>query len=110
MAPELIEGTFVGKQPQTVTDPLAPTHETCWIWKPTAATEFWILYRGPHFAHPYVEPGVGNPDVWLQIEHLGGPELFMDVAEFTAWVLARLLAQGRPNGPQDIEVRVHTVT
>jgi len=109
MAPQMGLGEFAGKQPQTASDPDSTLHETCWIWKPAAATEVWILYRGPSTDHPYVDPGSGQPDVWLEIEYLDGPDVFADVAAFVAWVLARLLAQGRRNLPTDIELRTHTI-
>jgi hypothetical protein len=102
-------GGFSGKQPETVSDPASPLHETCWIWKPNAATEFWILYRGPSADHPYVDSGSGEPDVWLEVEHLDGPDAFADAAEFVAWVLDRLLGQGRRNLPTDVELRTHTI-
>lgn len=109
MAPQMGLGSFTTKQPQTVSDPDSPRHETCWIWKPTVATEFWILYRGPAADHPYVDPASGEPDVWLEVEYVDGPDLFANVAAFVAWVLARLLAQGRRNLPTDIELRSHTI-
>lgn len=110
MAPQLGIGTFVGKQPETASDPAAPVHETCWIWKPTAATEHWVLYRGPPADHPYVDPGPGSPDVWLEIAYLDGPEVIAGVTAFETWVLARLLAQGRSHDPADVELWTHTVT
>jgi hypothetical protein len=110
MAPQMSIGSFVGKQPQTVSDPLSPVHETCWIWKPTDATEFWVLYRGPFPDHPFVEPSPVQRNVWLEIEYLDGAEFFPDVGAFIAWVLDRLLAQGRRNLPADIELRTHTIT
>jgi hypothetical protein len=73
------------------------------------ATEVWILYRGPSFDHPYVDPSPLTPLVWVEYEYLGGPELFPDPAAFVAWVLARLLTQGRRNLPTDIELRTHTI-
>jgi len=109
MAPQTSSGIFAGKQPQTVSDPNSPLHEACWIWTPTPATEFWILYRGPPADYPYVDPAQGAPDVWLQVEYLDGPDLFTDVAAFISWVLARLFRQGRQNLPSDIELRLHTI-
>ena len=109
MAPQMGNGTFTGKQPQTVSDPSTTLHETCWIWKPAAATEFWILYRGPSADHPYVDPASGEPDVWLEVEYLDDSDLLANVAAFIAWVLARLLGQGRRHLPTDIELRSHTI-
>ena len=100
-------GSAVGRQPQTVSDPNSPRHETCWIWKPTQATEDWILYRGPAADFPYVDPSAAEPDVWLEIECVGGPGFFTNVPEFIAWVLNRLLTQGRRNLPTDLELRTH---
>jgi len=102
-------GGFVGRQPETVSDPNSPLHETCWVWAPSATTEIWILYKGPASAHPYVDPAASRPHVWMELEHAGGPDMFADVAAFTAWVLARLGAQGRPSGMGDIVVRSHTI-
>lgn len=110
MAPQLANGVYVGKQPETVTDPHSPRIETCWIWKPTPAAEHWILYRGPSSDHPYAEPSAVEPDVWLEIEYLDGPGLFLDVGAFVAWVLDRLLGQGRRNLPTDIELLTHSIT
>jgi hypothetical protein len=110
MTPQTINGIYMGKQPETVDDPNSPLHETCWIWKPSAGTEHWMLYRGPAADHPYVDPGPGNPDVWIEIEYVDGPELFPNLVAFIGWVLDRLLAQGRANGATDVELRTHTVS
>jgi len=109
MAPQLNDGSFSGKQPEVPSDPEMPLHETCWIWKPEAGIEHWVLYAGPPAAHPYVAPSSTATDVWLRIEHLDSASAHADLPAFVAWVLARLGAQGRPNAASDVLVRTHTV-
>jgi hypothetical protein len=110
MAPQMVNGGYIGKQPETAHDPASPTHETCWIWKPSAGTEHWILYRGPSADHPYVDPGPLATDVWLRIERLGDAGSFANLVAFVTWVLDRLASQGRANAATDVELLTHAIS